>query len=74
MHMDLTFHEPNSHTHISNIKKQRVKINNSCSLWSDILSEVSKASAERPLLFNILLCDLLKTTLIIIPCTLLKLN
>ena len=32
--------------------------NKKCSLWEEIISEVPQGSILRPLLFNIILCDL----------------
>ena len=39
-------------------RKQRVKINDSFSSWSEILFEVSQGSILGPLLFNILICNM----------------
>ena len=39
-------------------KKQRIKINDVYSLWSEILFETSKGSILGPLLFNIFICYL----------------
>ena len=45
------------HNYLSN-RKQRVKINDSFSSWSDILFGVPQGSILRSLLFNIFLCDM----------------
>ena len=48
------------HNYISN-RKQRVQVNNSCSLWQDILFGVSQGSFLGLPLFNIFLADLFLT-------------
>ena len=45
------------HSYLSN-RKQRVKINDTCSSWSEILFGVPQGSSLRPLLFNIFICDM----------------
>ena len=46
------------HSYLSN-KKQRVKINDRYSLWSDILFGVPQGSILGPLLFNIFICEII---------------
>ena len=48
------------HNYLSN-RKQRVRVNNSHSLWQDILFGVPQGSILGPLLFNIILADLFFT-------------
>ena len=45
------------HNYLSN-RKQRVKINDTYSSWSEILYEVPQGSILEPLLFNIFICDM----------------
>ena len=45
------------HTYLSN-RKQRVKINDRYSSWSEILFGVQQGSILGPLLFNIFICDM----------------
>ena len=44
-------------SYLSN-RKQRVKINDKCNSWSEILFEVPQGSIAGPLLFNIFICDM----------------
>ena len=44
-------------SYLSN-RKQRVKINNKYSSWSEILFRVPQGSILGPLLFNIFICDI----------------
>ena len=46
------------HSYLSN-RKQRVKINDRYSSWSEILFGVPQGSILGPLLFNIFLCDMI---------------
>ena len=46
------------HSYLSN-RKQRVKINDTYSSWSEILFGVPQGSILRPLLFSIFICDML---------------
>ena len=48
------------HNYLSN-RKQRVRVNDSHSLWQDILFGVPQGSILGPLLFNIILADLFFT-------------
>ena len=45
-------------SYLSN-RKQRTKVNNTCTTFSDIIFGVSQGSILGPLLFNISICDVL---------------
>ena len=45
------------HGYLSN-RKQRIKIENTCSIWMETIFRVSQGSILEPLLFNIFLADL----------------
>ena len=58
MHMDLTYlYFTINFDHLSN-RKQRTKIDDNCSSWSEILFGVAQGSIIGPLLFNTFLADL----------------
>ena len=42
-------------------RKQRTRINTSCSFWEEILSGVSQGLILGPILFNIFISDLFRT-------------